>query len=291
MKNSTLFIQYGSVRTGSTVQFKLLCLAARLLAKQRVPCQFGPVPQSVPQHGAVYKQHDTWPGFTPHARALVRNGRAMLFVSSADASETAAAYSAKLRAPVAYVQQLAAFNLRLRNGTAAGVHWLLEQYRPLLQLSERDAAKIREYLYHWDPLRLCCNYEMSRTYKAILLSYNGSGTRRIHSPHACDAINVTSHEEAVLKTGIVRAGLTDGEGPPGTCAELHRDLKRLVMSPHCERLFVQSFTGEKLRREIGRLRAADARGEVVPYHPEWCSRKPGARARKGQLYGITRVVR
>ena len=231
MKNSTLLIQYGSVRTGSTVQFKLLCLAARLLAKQRVPCQFGPVPQRVPQHGAVYKQHDTWPGFTPHARALVRKGRAMLFVSSADTSENAAAYSAKLRAPVAYVQQLAAFNQQLRNGTAAGVHWLLEQYRPLLQLSERDAAKIREYLYHWDPLRLCCNYEMSRTYKAILLSYNGSGTRRIHSPHACDAINVTSHEEAVLKTGIVRAGLTDGEGPPGTCAELHRDLKRLVMSP------------------------------------------------------------
>ena len=111
--------------------------------------------------------------------------------------------------------------------------------------------------------------------------YALSGTRRIHSPHACDAINVTSHEEAVLKTGIVRAGLTDGEGPPGTCAELHRDLKRLVMSPHCERLFVQGFTGEKLRREIGRLRAADARGEAVPYHPEWCSRKP--RARKGQL--------
>ena len=44
--------------------------------------------------------------------------------------------------------------------------------------------------------------------------------------HACDAINVTSHEEAVLKTGIVRAGLTDGEGPPGTCAELHRDRPR-----------------------------------------------------------------
>ena len=100
----------------------------------------------------------------------------MLFASSADASETAAAYSAKLRAPVAYVQQLAAFNLQLRNGTHVGVHWLLEQYRPLLQLSERDAARKR--LYHWDPLRLCCNYEMSRTYKAILLSYNGSGTRR-----------------------------------------------------------------------------------------------------------------
>ena len=271
-----LILQYGSTRSGSTFQYRVLCVALHMLHPGRhVSCVFGP--PNPARKPAVFKMHDTWPGFRSAAQNLVKDGRAILFVSRANGTGSSAGDKIELGEQNALAKLQGAhiiYTQSLSQLAARGVG-LVADYQTLLNLSDVSVRHLKEYLAPWTVLNQCCGYQMSRSWLRHLLSFNGTaGTRASteSATHKCAAVDLDAREAELMQSHVHQKYRFEIHmGSTGRwCSSLSSDLKRLKWAPHCERTLNVLGMGTKLQGLIAELRAADKLGNEVPYRSQSC---------------------
>ena len=190
-------VQWGQPRSGSTFQYTLLCLIAKMRGRGTSPeptCNFAPtLSADMLQPNTVFKTHRRPPATSNYS----------LFVSHGDERlETSG-----LPEPV--VVQTLARNKDLLNE--------VDRYRAAFGLSPDETEHIYGYMRYWSILRRCCGLQQSK--------YNRLRLHGCAVPIAvdslefpmCEAYNLTEVEVLFTQTRLYSYLQTDGQHTPGTC--------------------------------------------------------------------------
>ena len=197
-----LLIQYGKPRTGSTLQFQMLCVTLHLLKPTlNVECKTGVANSStagIPStytlsgsHAAVIKTHGGVPThFGEHQSAWLFATAS----SESDVQRLRLAHPANSVFPLKYVQFMAELS---RRG-----HTLAAEYRSIFGLSDEQTSQLLAYMKPWDVLRQCCGKQMSEIYRAQLQHRTPSYVSG--KDPGCSAHNLDEVEQQLLQTDVYR---------------------------------------------------------------------------------------
>ena len=197
--------QVGIPRTGSTLQYQILCLG--MFMRLRRTSEEGKLHCSISQaaKNGVYKSHDY-----EHASFLEKE-RSVLFYSLQTErdyqfvqSARKAGYSVGI---VTYINNVAKLGFRT-----------LYQYQRFLMLSDDEINDMAEYLRYWSILRQCCGTQMSYARRVQLLGeskVNFSRYARHVDTHslwysACENYDINDMEKSFLHTKVVQHVLKVG---------------------------------------------------------------------------------
>ena len=265
-----VLLQFGQIRTASTLQFQALCVVLMLIDPQRadeVRCEYlaynggcssnkaGPTLLNVTAHRAraLFKtHHPRCPRQISELAKAKHLARPWIFASAANSSSlgsegsfdvagTTQAVESQLRARVEYVQLSSMLAWR-------GVG-LLTDLQPIFRLSNAQLSHLLEYMRLYSLLRQCCGPEASKTWRALGQRRSGTwgNAAAPHgaTPHLCSVYNLDALEAALLHTHIheqfghtrpVRAPHGIGELNGTLCSRSNRAMQQYCSLPKRERM-------------------------------------------------------
>jgi len=205
------FIQYGPMRTATTLQHAALCVIMFLLhpdEPDQVTCYSGR--HRVPRPRTKYSVFKTHNSSAPKLFAgdnwlfvTARNASAAAYTpivspDSGDWRGTAAAMSRELGVPVVYAQVVDLLALR-------GYRYIAD-YASLVRLTLDETEQLLDYMRYWSSLRQCCGSQMSSDWRKELqgdTEHSPAHPFGTGSYPACETMDLDHLEGNLLRTRVV----------------------------------------------------------------------------------------
>ena len=180
-------IQYGSQRTGSTLQFQILCaLAVMTHGISCVHC--GYEVWSSEQNVLVTKTHNA----TKVMQFVASHNTSLLFMTTGKEEKFPSLQISGGTEMIVNANQLANFNVKE----------LVNTYLPYFEgLSNAGVQVVISYIMAWIPLRRCCGVQMSKYHRSWLLS----GRHESLAVGPCTGIDVNKAEIKYMSTELYKS--------------------------------------------------------------------------------------
>lgn len=207
------WVQLGVARSGSTVQFQILCISLALQLADKQPallpnltCSFQGASPGTLEGPYVSKTHGGTFNLSPRqwrALGLDPGGPPTTYLDTVDRDPAngVVVFITERRKRAALVSPDVRANghkvplvVDLDDLVALGVPGVIELYRDMLGLSPTQMDVLREYMRHWDVLRMCCGVQMSSDWRGALSLDTRDDT------HACSIYDISAVERRFMRT-------------------------------------------------------------------------------------------
>ncbi|XP_045197257.2 uncharacterized protein LOC123551986 isoform X2 [Mercenaria mercenaria] len=195
-------IQYGLGGTATTLQFQILCVLMAILHEAEinsVGCYYAKQPS---HKYSVIKTH-----FLKDSLLRILPSDSWIFMTSSDSlSEEKERQLEEVKRKIKNIRikipYIADINMVSKRG-----HYIVYEYQPIFNVSDKQMQFAVEYLRYWDILRLCCGKQMSADWRNHLSPSESYIFH--HDPHsltypACEMYNISEVEQLMMKTYVYK---------------------------------------------------------------------------------------